>query len=539
MQNKTLKRQFKKYLGVKSPEDLDSLLSWLRENLPSESTPDNISKFIKNFKVFVEHMDKVLDDNATMVELNERSLVVSTRELTEAQESLHKKNRQQEEVLEKLQELIDKLDMQHNVTLGQDEIGEDIAVEAQAEGVDEIVAVVAALVDTQILNSKLMENLFQAGQALSSSLNLKALEGQIKMSFLKVSGVDLSVKTYFRSDLFGLEQQPIYFPLNEQGECDAESWLVENSGSNYIFVDSAKGEGTLAVIEFDILNAYDKPIIEQKMASIKTLVSVIGNCIENIRFLVEEKKKLFLQNELQTARIVQKALLPPPRVVQVNRVEISGYYQSASECGGDWWNYFPIDNDKALVFVGDVTGHGTASAMLSAVVRGYCDSFPQRPDFDVRELLAELNDIVCKTSQGTNRLMTMSVALIDTTENMVVISNAGHNNPILRRPHENKKLRYMSVSGPTLGLQSDPTFFTRVYDFTPGDTLFMFTDGLVECIDNEEEFYGDSRLRRLLNKMPSDITANEFLNTVQQDMDKFRKGANLNDDVTLVAVNHL
>ena len=160
---------------------------------------------------------------------------------------------------------------------------------------------------------------------------------------------------------------------------------------------------------------------------------MVDGIIKNMEGQAEQSR---MEAELQTTKLVQESLFPKEKSGSIGNFSFASHFQSADECGGDWFGFHLIgeNKDKILILLGDVTGHGTPSAFVTAVVKGYCDSLKLRPDGDLtpQKVLTELDEEVASCSSG-KRMMTMFAAIIDSTQNKLTFASAGHNHPYIRR----------------------------------------------------------------------------------------------------------
>ncbi|RDB35146.1 MAG: HAMP domain-containing protein [Spirobacillus cienkowskii] len=260
-----------------------------------------------------------------------------------------------------------------------------------------------------------------------------------------------------------------------------------------------------------------------------------------LKFIEEEKKQQRMANELETARVIQKSFIPKATNLQVGYFEISGQFQSASECGGDWWHFYPLPDKKLMLFLGDVTGHGTTSAMLTAAVKGYCDSIYGRKISDPSIILEEL-DLIVRSCGGEDLVMTMFVTVIDPINQKMTYSNAAQNFPLIINQESNTESHTTLLGlGKRLGFRNSQNdehyvkYKNYTCDFKPNNILFVYSDGLTEAknLTNQREYSE----RRLLKKLKSikTLDTNQIIITIQEDLEKFVEGNQFEDDVTFVA----
>ncbi len=257
-----------------------------------------------------------------------------------------------------------------------------------------------------------------------------------------------------------------------------------------------------------------------------------------IQLIKDEKEQQRMANELETTKIVQKSFIPKANNLRVGFFEISAFFQSASECGGDWWHFYPLSNKRILIMLGDVTGHGTPSAMLTAAVKGYCDSLYTRDIAEPSTILEEL-DVIVRSIGGEERMMTMFSAIIDPIKQKLLYSNAAQNFPFLINKDTNttspatllgngKRLGYVSTDN------VNSPFKVHSIDFKVNNILFVYSDGLTEAKNSNKREYSERRLMKKLKALDT-INTNDIVNTIQLDLIEFTQGNQYEDDVTFVA----
>ncbi|MGE4133590.1 MAG: PP2C family protein-serine/threonine phosphatase, partial [Bdellovibrionales bacterium] len=255
------------------------------------------------------------------------------------------------------------------------------------------------------------------------------------------------------------------------------------------------------------------------------------------RLLSETAENARMQNELSTVKTVQETLFPPSQS-QFGPVRIAGHFEPASECGGDWWNYSRIDN-KIYLWIGDATGHGAPAALITSAARSAAAVIESMPDMTPGKALSVLNRAIHQTSKG-QILMTFFVAAIDLDQNTFTYANASHDPPYLLRRSGEKITRkdivpLNDVNGPRLGDAKDFMYDEITLDFTPGDLVFMYTDGILDVQDPAGKKWGERAfLKSLVDSANSTSELDGKLNVIIDQIQKFREGAQLIDDVTMV-----
>ncbi len=269
--------------------------------------------------------------------------------------------------------------------------------------------------------------------------------------------------------------------------------------------------------------------------------------------LVERAKvTATLEKEVEVAETVQAALIPKPELHEVNELKISGRYIPASQCGGDWWSFFQVSDDETLILIGDVTGHGIPTTLITASVNACCEELQDTTDemrrlagtTDVVDhyieerrslnyLLRHLNRSISRIGRG-QFLMTFSAALVNSRENRLAFASAGHEPPLLL-PHDESKSVVPLHVGPSrrLGESPDAEFKSSACELDPGDTVVWYTDGLVDVSNSKQRSFGDGRLIRSLRKHRRG-SVDRLAENVLDDVLKFAGGEPAADDMTLV-----
>ncbi|HEY4176642.1 MAG TPA: SpoIIE family protein phosphatase [Kofleriaceae bacterium] len=257
--------------------------------------------------------------------------------------------------------------------------------------------------------------------------------------------------------------------------------------------------------------------------------------------LVEQGEKASLQKEMDLARQVQQAMLPPHTLDQHGNIKIVGYCQPASSCGGDWWTFRKMSNGRVLMVVGDATGHGIHSAMIAATARGAVEALSGiderllTPDQVLRAI-----DSAIRQVGDHNVLMTAFAALFDSTNGQLQYANAGQNFPYVIKLGATRLLEEASIiaaSGNPLGDRNIPVEIRKgSLQLRPGDLFVCFTDGVVERANAAGKLFGDRRLRgTLTGQLIADGgSLLELRDRLVTTLDSYGEGAPAEDDITFV-----
>ena len=258
--------------------------------------------------------------------------------------------------------------------------------------------------------------------------------------------------------------------------------------------------------------------------------------------LLEMKDKGRMESELQTAKIVQDSLFPD-KEAKTDDYELFGHYESASECGGDWWGY-KYSKGKLYLFVGDATGHGVPAALVTASVSSGCQTIVNYIDdhdedyVPPNQIMSYLNKVVNKTG-GNSILMTFFVAVYDPGTRKLEYCNASHNFPLIYKYNNKKptkkdiKALYKAV-GRRLGDKTDSEYESETIDIGENDVLLLFSDGVIEAVNTEGVIWGERKFMKAFYTM-AHKSPRKIVDNILNDAYKYYEGVPPDDDVTLVA----
>lgn len=283
---------------------------------------------------------------------------------------------------------------------------------------------------------------------------------------------------------------------------------------------------------------------DSEIVAVKSAFNVMA---EKVLLLLEEtRQSAELQAELELAQQMQ-LLLVPPNHVQVGDHGAFSYLKYASRCGGDWWGYLevPRPGRKPLLvaLIGDVTGHGTPSALITATARGAVSMLARTLETqpalaeDPNTFLRRLNEVIHDAAKGTIS-MTLFAAVLDPEAGKLTCANAGHNFPYLLLPGLNvaspSQIKVVGESSIPLGVSLDTVYDgMQTFPWVPGARLFLYTDGLIDCQKDSRNVFDRKHLRRAL-QAHSNLGAEALLRQLLRDRELLAAGATQPDDVTAV-----
>lgn len=234
-----------------------------------------------------------------------------------------------------------------------------------------------------------------------------------------------------------------------------------------------------------------------------------------------------MTRDLQIARRVQEALVPE-RVFTSPRIEIRSAYIPSEVLSGDFYDYFTVD-DFMYLFVADVSGHGLPSAILVSLLKSYIHTEVAN-DRSLDEFMARLNDFLFSVSLPT-QFATAALFRIDSGRELVY-SNAAHP-PFLLHERSSGKTIVIEQPSNLLGALPKMQFEENRIKVAPGDTLFVYTDGLTDRVDRDGEFYSIDRIAAVLDRT-SKADVGAVYDAIYADVSDFAATEEFKDDIAFV-----
>lgn len=234
-----------------------------------------------------------------------------------------------------------------------------------------------------------------------------------------------------------------------------------------------------------------------------------------------------MRRDLQIARRVQEALVPE-RAFTSPRIEIRSAYIPSEVLSGDFYDYFTVD-DSMYLFVADVSGHGLPAAILVSLLKSYIHTEVAN-DRSLSEFMAGLNDFLFSVSLPT-QFATAALFRVDARRELVY-SNAAHPPFLLHQRHSGKTIVLEQPSN-LLGAMPNMPFEEHSISVAPGDTLFVYTDGLTDRVNGDGEFYSIDRVAEVLESA-HDADLGTVYDSIFADVSNFAATEEFKDDIAFV-----
>jgi len=293
------------------------------------------------------------------------------------------------------------------------------------------------------------------------------------------------------------------------------------------------GAGLIAFLHLNLLFDFAWPAIGTLAIFGTTVVGTLSEAEKQRRALREQAARM--AGEVNAARRIQMGLLPDPAETlgDDRRFRVATLLEPARSVGGDFYDCFMVDADHMYLVVADVAGKGLPAALFMAAVKSHIKSAALRGG-TVGEVLTSAQEEI--SHENPEQLfVTAFAACLDVATGELEYANAGHEPPFLRSLHGPPE-RLGAPGGPPLCVVEKFEFPTDRRALKPGDWLFIMTDGATEAMNPAREFFGIERLRTSLSWVPEAALPAEVIKRLRDDVGRFSAGAELADDITLVAV---
>lgn len=237
-----------------------------------------------------------------------------------------------------------------------------------------------------------------------------------------------------------------------------------------------------------------------------------------------------MREELDDAREVQLSMLPraTPRLGWLDCASAS---LPATEVGGDYFDYVPIDNERLALVIGDVAGHGMASGLVLAAIRGGIHLLKDEL-IEPLAALERLDRMVQEIAPG-RMYVTLQIGIVDHREGRITLVSAGHPPALLYRAASAEVVELGAGAMP-LGTTLTSNLVERTAELSPGDVLVFYSDGVPEATDLRGEPFGDGRLTQALARSATGHSAAEIRTALLESVNRFKGDVELADDLTLV-----
>ena len=268
--------------------------------------------------------------------------------------------------------------------------------------------------------------------------------------------------------------------------------------------------------------------------SIDYMETKIHSYVENLTQITAEREKI--KTELSVASRIQTDSLPNVFPAFPDRTEFDIYasMDPAKEVGGDFYDFFLVDDDHLCLFIADVSGKGVPAALLMMSAKSIISNNANKSRSPA-EILAVSNKEICSRNKE-DMFITVWLGILEISTGRLVAANAGHEYPVLRDGNGSFEM-VKDKHGVVIGGFEEVSFTDYELQLRSGSKLFLYTDGVPEATDADSNMFGEERLVAALNEDPG-ASPELLLNTVRKEVDGFVKEAEQFDDLTMMCLEY-
>jgi phosphoserine phosphatase RsbU/P len=282
---------------------------------------------------------------------------------------------------------------------------------------------------------------------------------------------------------------------------------------------------------FDFLT---KPI---DFTDLETTIAKTIQQLDVLRQAIRDHEQLLsVRNDLTTAARIQQSIVPQifPPFPDRPELDLFGRMVPAKHVGGDFYDYFFIDQDRLAFLIGDVSGKGVPAAIFMAVSRTLLKAIAMQV-VNPGESLRRLNTMLIPENSG-RMFVTIFYGVLNTRTGEIQFSIGGHNPPFVKRK-EGAVERLNQEGGFLLGMVEGMDYDVHKIALRPGDTILLYTDGVTEAMNAADELFDEKRLVESLEKANGDSLP-DLLKGVEENLERFVAGHPQSDDITMLALQY-
>jgi len=344
------------------------------------------------------------------------------------------------------------------------------------------------------------------------SISFELVEPRLKLGEGFIGHVAQTGKPLISADV---KTDPRYFPAREQTKSEMVAPIISNDEVVGVFD-----------LESDEFNSYD----QDDLSVLQLLASQVAIIIEKVSLHEQVVEKNRLQAQLEIARSVQLELLPATDP-QLPNFDISAYVFPTEEVSGDYYDWVEMFEDQIGIVVADAVGKGIPAALLMSFLRASLRSGVQ-VGYAPHIALGKVGNLLWDSTES-QQFITAIYGILDATNRTFVFSNAGHNPPLLIEP--SGEYKFVEYGDLPLGMFRDTHYHQHFIKFYTGQTMVLYTDGITEAANSNDEEYGQERFaKRVLEGI--NLPANELIDFVRKGVADFTERKFLDDDGTLFIV---
>ena len=297
------------------------------------------------------------------------------------------------------------------------------------------------------------------------------------------------------------------------------------------FVDAVGKGDAPEKLTYGVVEVRDDTELRDLSRQLAHMMATIKDYMVNLKQITAEKERIGA--ELNVATQIQADMLPRifPPFPEMKEIDLYATMKPAKEVGGDFYDFFLVDDDHICLVMADVSGKGVPAALFMVIAKTLIKNQAQLGK-SPSEILANVNDQLCEGNEA-ELFVTVWLAIVEVSTGRGIAANAGHEHPAICRKGGQYELVVYRHS-PAVATMEGLRFKEHSFELNPGDRLFVYTDGVAEATNASNELFGTDRMLAVLNKNPN-ASPLELLQNVKQGINEFVADAPQFDDITMLS----
>lgn len=263
------------------------------------------------------------------------------------------------------------------------------------------------------------------------------------------------------------------------------------------------------------------------------MLTSVHKGILDIRETTATKEKL--ESELKVAQGIQMSIIPKmiPEILKLKEIDIFARLKTARQMGGDFYDFFLLDEDKLCFAAGDVSNKGVAASLFMAVTKTLLRA-KANPAMSAGETVTVINQMLCGEDNSNNMFMTFFLAILDLRTGNLNYCNANFNPAYLIRDKDDFE-KIQIIHGEALGISAGNSYQDDTFKLDPDDMVVLFSDGVTETVNPRMKEFKDEKFREVLSR-GCHMGAHKFVDFILEELDRFSQGGDQPDDITVLVM---
>jgi sigma-B regulation protein RsbU (phosphoserine phosphatase) len=285
---------------------------------------------------------------------------------------------------------------------------------------------------------------------------------------------------------------------------------------------------------FKDLKIHTKDEIENLAVTLEDMESDLAEYVDNMKRITAQEERI--NTELSLAARIQESMLPRefPAFPERNEFDVYAEMKAAREVGGDFYDFFLVDDDHLALVVGDVSGKGMPAALFMTASKIMLKMKAQE-GVSPAEVLEDINERIC-ANNIEEVFVTVWVGVLEISTGRVIAANAGHEYPVIMHHNGNAELIH-DKHGFVIGGLTGMKYNNYELQIEPGDALFIYSDGVPEAMNEADELFNTDRMLQALNDAKKD-NPRRIIEQVENALDNYVGGAEQFDDITMLCLTY-